>query len=219
MEDIELKNIWKEYDRRLEEARVLNLQSWALNLKCFESLQQQKVRSKLRRLAFLKVLTMLLGIGWVGLLGMLIVNTVAKVSPFFTGSLAGILACNLFALVSYVRQLGLIYHINNSESIVDTQLRLAKLQSSTIRVVRVAWLQMPFYTTFYVRMDDILFWLISVPVILLFVAMTVWLYRNVHYRNAGKKWFRLMFNSPSWNYIVDSMEYIKEIEAFKQDLA
>ena len=40
MNDAELTNLLESYNHRLEEARVLNLQSWALNLQCFEALQK-----------------------------------------------------------------------------------------------------------------------------------------------------------------------------------
>ena len=39
MQNIELDNIWKQYDQKLEEARLLNLQSWALTLQNFEMQQ------------------------------------------------------------------------------------------------------------------------------------------------------------------------------------
>ncbi|MGN6531285.1 MAG: hypothetical protein ACTHK0_06000 [Ginsengibacter sp.] len=41
MNDTELKNLLESYNHQLEEAKVLNLQSWVLNLQCFETLQKQ----------------------------------------------------------------------------------------------------------------------------------------------------------------------------------
>ena len=72
MEDQELKSIWAAYDKKLEEARILNLQSWVLNLRCFEELQTHKVKSKLRALAGFKWVVIILGIAYVLFLCMLV---------------------------------------------------------------------------------------------------------------------------------------------------
>ncbi|MFI5195096.1 MAG: hypothetical protein ACHQD7_13610, partial [Chitinophagales bacterium] len=65
MEDAALKNIWLDYDRKMDEARLLNLQSWALNLQCFHGLQTQKAKSRLDSLLRFKMRAVVLGIGWV----------------------------------------------------------------------------------------------------------------------------------------------------------
>jgi len=223
MEDIELKNIWKEYDRRLEEARVLNLQSWALNMQCFETLQRQKMKSKLGRLALVKIIMIVLGLIWVLFVGFLIVHSLEWSKIFFVLSATAIFAITLYAVIVYIRHLVLIHEINNSESIVDTQLTLARLQSSTIHIARILFLQAPFYTTFYytpawIASGDKGFWLVTLPVSLLFAVASLWLYRNISWKNAHKKWFKVLFNSPEWNYVVQSVGFIKEIEDFKQNI-
>ena len=225
MEDIELKNIWKEYDRKLEEARVLNLQSWALNLQCFETLQRQKMTSKLGKLALFKIVMIVIGLPWTFIVGYLFVRSLSWPSLFFSipVSAGAIFIFNLYAIASYIRHLVLIQQINNSENIVDTQLKLAGLQSSTLRVVRISFLQMPFYTTFLYSVGWIKgwtpwFWLSTVPVTGLFVFLSVWLYRNISVENAGARWFRFLFNGPEWNYVTQSAGFIKEIEAFKQNI-
>jgi len=225
MEDIELKNIWKEYDRRLEEARVLNLQSWALNLQCFELLQRQKMKSKLGGLARFKIAVIVVGLPWTLLTGYLFVRSLS--GGLMVCSLAisagAIFIFNLYAIAAYIRHLVLIRQINNSQSIVDTQLRLAGLQSDILQTVRILFLQAPFYTTFLYSMGWMQgwgpwFWWNSVPVTLLFVFGSVWLYRNITVENAGKKWFRILFNGPEWNYTVQAAGFIKEIEAFRQNI-
>jgi hypothetical protein len=225
MDDNELKNIWKDYDRRLEEARVLNLQSWALNLQCFEALQRRKMQSKLGRLALFKIMVIVLGLPWTALLSYLFMHSLSWPRLFFSipVSAGALFIFNLYAIAAYIQQLVLIRRINNSESIVDTQLRLAGLQSATLRVLRILFLQMPFYTTFlysaaWIKGWSAWFWLSSVPVTGLFVLLALWLYRNIRYENAGRKWFRFLFNGPEWNYVVQSVTFIKEIEEFKQNI-
>jgi len=223
MDDNELKNIWKMYDQKLEEARVLNLQSWALNIRCFEALQQQKMKSKLTRLALFKIVMLVLGLPWTFFLGFLFVNSLAWPKIFFAFSTGTLFFIYLFVIFEYIRHLVLINQISNSESIVRTQSKLAELQGATLRIGRILFLQTPlysmfFYTPAWAASGDPGFWLVAVPITLLFTAGSIWLYRNISYKNAGKKWFRLLFNSPDWNYIVQSIGFIKEIEAFKQNI-
>ena len=54
MEELELNALWKEYDRKLEESKVLNLQSWAVNRQTFEWLQTHKAKSRLRPMGVFK---------------------------------------------------------------------------------------------------------------------------------------------------------------------
>ena len=61
MEDIELKNIWKDYDRKIEESKILNLQSWVLNLQSFKYIKTEKAKSKLNALSSQKKWTIVLG--------------------------------------------------------------------------------------------------------------------------------------------------------------
>ena len=223
MDDNELKSIWKDYDRRLEEARVLNLQSWALNLQCFETLQRQKITSKLGKLAVIKVVIAAVGIIWVLFLGFLVLHSLQWPKIFFTASVGILFLFNVYAVVEYIRHLVLIRQINNSETIVHTQLKLAELQSATLRVTRILFLQIPFYTTFYyspqwIMSGDPGFWLITLPVTGLLTLAAIWLYRNISYRNADKKWFKMLFAGPEWNYVLQSAGFIKEIEEFKRNI-
>ncbi len=223
MEDIELKNIWKSYERRLEEAQLLNLQSWALNMQCFEMLQRQKMKSKLGRLALVKTLMIAAGIVWVVMLGFLVLHSLQWHKIFFTLSVGAILLFNLYAIAAYIGHLVLIQQINNSEQIVDTQLKLARLQRSTLQIVRILFLQTPFYCTWFIRPADIIpgnwqFYCITLPIILVFVVLTAWLYRNISYRNIEKKWFRAMFRGAEWTYVAQSIDFVKEIEAFKANV-
>ena len=222
MDDIEIINIWREYDRKLEEARVLNLQSWALNVQCFETLQRQKMKSKLGKLAVIKIVIAAGGVVWIFILGFLFFHSLQWSKIFFSVSVGTIFLFNVYAVIEYLRHVVLIQQINNSESIVHTQLKLAELQSATLRVTRILFLQTPFYTTFYysskwIMSGDPGFWFITLPVTLLFTAATIWLYRNISYKNADKKWFKILFAGPEWSYVVKSKAFIEEIEAFKSD--
>ena len=105
MEDIELKNMWKEYEKKIDEARILNLQSWVVNLKTFEHLQSQKAKSKLNALSSQKKWTILLGIAWVIFLIFLVYNSLEISKIFFVISLSAIALFNIYSIIIYIKRM------------------------------------------------------------------------------------------------------------------
>jgi hypothetical protein len=222
MEDLTLQNLWKEYDRKLEEARLLNLQSWALNKQTFETVQLQKAQNRLNRLKVHKITTIVLGIAWVWFLCMLVFIHISWQGIFFNVSALCIALFNAFAVWVYAKQTVLIYQIDESESILQTQQKLAWLQTSTVRIVGIMWLQLPFYGTLFFNPamfanGGLLRYAIAIASTGLLTLAAVWLYRNINYRNRHKKWFKLMFNSPSFNYVNRAIAFLDEVEKFKQN--
>ena len=218
MEDIELKNMWKAYDQKLEEAKLLNQQSWVVNLKTFEYLQTNKAESKLKSLSAFKGWAIVIGFLWIFFLGMLAFGD-HFTNPFFTGSVIMLMLFSIFAIAIYIKQIVLIQQINYKERIIDVQKKLAELQTSTINTHRIVWLQLPFYTTFFWNakwmMDGPSFWLTAFPITLLFTLLTIWLYKNITLKNVNKKWVKLLLNSKEWTSIIEAKTYLEEIEEFK----
>lgn len=220
MEDIELKDLWKEYDQKLEEARLFNLQAWAVNLQTFTYLQTHKAKSKLDGLVTFKVRVVIVGVLWVLFLGFLVYGNQFK-NPYFAVSLGMIMIFNIIAIVVYVRHIILIRQIDYGKSITDVQQRLTELQASTIQIVRILFLQTPFYCTWcwhksWIHYDDLNFWLITFPITLFLTLLSVWLFRNISLRNVHKKWFRALFRSREWTAITTAMDYLREIEKFRK---
>ncbi len=223
MEDIELKNIWHEYDKKIEEAKILNLQSWVVNLQTFEHLQSQKAKSKLNALSTWKKWMIFMGIIWIAFLIFLIFNSLEFSKIFFVTSAGAIAIFNIIAVAMYIKHTILINEIDNSESLIETQKKLAALQTSTLKVVRILFLQSPFYTTFWwspqmIAADPVAFWLISVPVTVFFIFLSGWLYKNISYKNAHKKWFKILFSSKEWTSVTKAMKYLNEIDEFKKEM-
>lgn len=219
MEDIELKNIWDASNQQLEQARVLNLQSWVVSTKTFEYLQKHKAQSKLNGLSTFKKWMITLGIIWILFLVLLLAGDHFK-HVYFSVSVAILAAFNIYAVYAYIKQVMLINQINYESSIIDTQKKLTELQVSTISIVRILFLQAPFYSTFYWNTQwmqtDNKFWLISFPISLLILLGSLWLYRNISFKNAGKKWFRILMGTREWKSIIDAKKYLEEIEEFKK---
>jgi hypothetical protein len=221
MEDAELKILLETYNHKLEEAKMLNLQSWVLNFKCFENMQSQKAKSKLKSLANFKVFAVFLGMLWVLFLGYLVYYSLEMSKIFFVISAGAIMLITMVAIFVYIRQIILIVNINNSENVLKTQETIAHLQLSTINISRILFLQTPFYCTFWwstsmIVNSPVSFWLISFPIALLFTLASVWLYKNISYKNVNKKWFKILFNSPEWTNLSDASAFLNGIEDFKR---
>lgn len=220
----ELQNIWQAYDKKLENSKLLNMQSWVLNMQCFEDLQKQKAKVRLNKLATLKIWTVIFGIIWVLFLLFLVVNSLVFSKIAFVISVGMIALITSIGIGLYIKQVILIKEIDNSESVTFVQQKLAALQSSTLNIPRVLFLQSPFYCTWFftpawVTSGDSGFWFIAVPITLLFAYLSYWLYKNINYKNMDKKWFRILFSSTEWTSVIKAKGFIDEIEMFKQDKA
>lgn len=223
MQDTALNDIMNDYNQKLEEARLLNLQSWVLNLQTYSSMQKQRANAKLGKLTLQKKVLVVLGILYGGALLFLAANTISWQKIFFCISTAAIGIITLYAVVVYIKQLYWIQKFNNAESIVEAQEKLIRLKESTLSVTRILFLQTPFYCLFFVSpamivSSPLAFLLITLPVALLFTWATIWLYRNIDIRNAHQKWFRILFGSSEWTHLVQSKQLLDEIEEFKKDI-
>jgi hypothetical protein len=219
MNDAELKNMWKAYNQKMDEASILNLQAWVLNSKTFEYLQTHKAKSKLSSLSAIKKWAVAAGILWLLFLGMLAYGNHFQ-NVYFSISVLMLMLFSITAIAVYIKQIVLINRINYSESVVDVQKKITALQISTIHIVRILWLQIPFYTTFFWSAkwisSDNTFWLTSFPITIFFTFLAIWLYRNISLKNADKKWFKILLNT-EWTSISKAKAYLDEIEEFKND--
>jgi hypothetical protein len=184
MEDITLKNLWKAQDEKLD-------RTMKQNLFIIESMQKQKAQSKLNGLARLKLFAVILGILWSLFLGVLIYGNQLQ-NMYFTVSVGMIMLITIAAVVAYIRHIALIKEMDYSQSITDTQKKLARLQASTFNN-RFILLQTPFYTTWFwstemIQASVTKFCLIAVPITLVFTVITIWLYKNLTPLKMHKKW-------------------------------
>ena len=223
MEDIELKSIWEAYDRKIEESRILNLQSWALNFRAFAALQQHKAEQTLNALAGFKIRAAIIGVVWTLFLGLLVYSNQFS-NGYFTVSISILFLFNVAAVIIYLRQFIMIKQVNYGNSITDTQQQLSRLESSTVGL-RFLWLQTPFYSTFFwssqwIDYSSIKFWLIPFPIALLFSLLGVYVYRMCTPENMHLKWVRkLMMAGPEYKSVLKARAFLDEITEFRKDLS
>ena len=215
MENTDIINLWKSYDKKLEENLVLNKKNAA-------DITQLKVQSLLKSMRPIKLFIIITGIVWVIFIDVLIINFFHIASPFLLISAVIHVLLTKLAIGIYLYQVILIYQVDISEPVLATQDKLASLKSSTLWVARLSFLQLPIWTIFYWNksmLENGNFWLYAIQFIVTvsFVIISVWLFFNINYENRNKKWFQLIISGIEWNPVIKSMELYREVEEFKQD--
>ncbi|PSL22441.1 hypothetical protein [Chitinophaga ginsengisoli] len=218
MDDITLKEMWAGYDKKLEK-------SLALNYRLITEIQTQKARTALRPLKAIKIIAVVLGILWSLLLSVLVCLALSAMTyyrHFFVISALAVIIITVAAIIVYIKQIVLIQQIDNSMHVMETQRKLASLQSSTINITRILFLSAPFYTTFYINKSmfehgTIGLWVLQLTVTTVFTIMSIWIYRNTRMENADKRWFKFIFGSSEWTSVTKAMNFLKEIDAYEKE--
>jgi hypothetical protein len=215
MEDTEIINLWKSYDKKLEENLLFNRKN-------AEDITKMKVQSFLASMKPLKIFTILVGFVWVGFVDILIINLFPIANPFFLISAVIQVLLTKLAIGIYLYQLILIHQADISEPILATQEKLSRLKSSTLWVARLLFLQLPVWTTFYWNesmLENGNVWLYTLQIIVTasFTYLAIWLFFNIKYENRDKKWFRFIFNGKEWNPVIKSMELLSQIDEYRNE--
>ena len=218
MNENTLKDLWKSSNEKLE-------MSLSLGRKNAEDITQMKVQKFISSMKPFKMFTILAGLLWVGILGTAVLNlfiyAFPQVNQFFLFSAAIQVSLTAISLIIYIYQLVLIYQVDISEPILETQAKLIKLKSSSLLVARILLLQLPVWTTFYWNESmfangNIFFLIIQGIVTLTFTIVAGWLFFNIKIENKDKKWFRFLFSGSEWQPIISSMNLMKQLGEFKK---
>lgn len=215
MEDAALINLWKSYDKKLEEVLTINK-------KHTEEITQMKIHTFLSSMKPLKIFAIVVGILWVGFVDVLILNLFSVASSFFLISAGIQVILTKVAIGIYLYQLVLMQQVDTNQPVVATQHKLAQLKSSTLWVARLLFLQLPLWTTFFwsegiFTSDNLPFLVINGAITLSFTYVAFWLFFNIKFENRDKKWFRLIFNGKEWTPVLKSMELLREIEDYQKE--
>ena len=210
----EFQEIWKAYDVKLEK-------SLQLNLRLLQEVQSQKAKSVLRSFIALRILGIVIGLLY--LLLLVFFFWYVRTQPVMAVSFAVFIICTVIAIGEYIHEIGVIQGISYGDNIVDTQRKLAGIQSTIIRTLRISWVQLPFWATFFVS-NELLrkggreFWMIEIPITLVLTILAVVLYKNITIENAQKKkWVKKMIRGTGMKSLTRAMDFLKEIENFKNE--
>jgi len=146
MEEINIKTLWQATNQRLEKSLHISKQQT-------EEITRLKVHNLVSSMKPLKLFTILIGVLWVVIIGSVVVNlflfAFSATSLFFLFSAAIQVMLTAIALLIYIYQFITIYQVDFTKPILHTQKKLANLQTTTLWVARILFLQLPVWTTFY----------------------------------------------------------------------
>ena len=220
MEDRSFENMLQSFKEKDNDTWLMNVMQ--LNMDCIITMQTQKAKSKLTSVAAIKVLGIVLGLLWVWLLGSLGFAAYIVGNLFFAVSAGIVMLISIIAIIVYIKHLVLIAQIKESDTITYTQRKLAELQTSTLKITRILFLQMPFYSTWFITPTLLANagagWLIvQIVCTTVLTFLSIWLYRNISFKNVNKRWFRILFGNSEWTGVTQAISFIKEIDEFKND--
>jgi hypothetical protein len=210
----EFIQLWKTYDAKLEH-------SLQLNLRLLKEVQSQKTRSVLRTLTAGRVIGIALGMLYEIIL--CAACWYVRSQPVMAISIGVFIVVTAIAMGAYWWDLVLIGRIGYANNIVDTQAKLATIQSSIIRTLRISWIQLPFWATFFVtnelmRTGGPVFWAVEIPLVLAFTVIAVILFRNLTpEKMERKKWVRKLVQGTGWKSVTRAIGFMQEIREFKQE--
>lgn len=218
METIELFNIWKEQNAKIEKSLAIN----KLLLK--ESIAK-KAESSLNALARLMTAGIIAFVIYLLILGSLLAYAISNYSSgsnYFIFSVAAIALINIKGFTDYIKHLVWAKNINYDGNIIEIQKKLSKLQLSIINHSKIMCLQFPFFTTFYlsdnwfpqnIGISYIIFQLVLTGS---FIYLSYWLYKNHTPENLSKKWFRRMISGSGGKSVEKAIQFYNEIEEFEK---
>lgn len=217
MNELELKKLWQTTNEKVAENFVLNKQNR-------DEITRVKVHSMLGSMKPIKIFTLLTGILWVGtgfiVLSSIYINAFTEVNKFFLFSATVQVLLTAIALILYIYQLAKIYQVEIDSPILQTQKKLAQLQSTTLWSVRILFLQLPVWTTFWWNESmltewSIIQWVIPLFFTVSFTILALWLFFNIKYENRNKKWFQLIFSGKEWTPLMKSLELLEQVQDYK----
>ncbi|MCP9750951.1 hypothetical protein [Ferruginibacter sp. HRS2-29] len=221
MENIDIIQLWKNYDSRLEESITLNKKNAVEILKL-------KTKSALTSMRPVKLFATIVGILWV-LAGTIILSSLAihafdRISLFFFFSAALQVLITAIAIAIYIYQVILISRVDIGEPVLTTQKTLTSLTASSLWVAKILILQLPLWTTFYItsycmQNSGLLYYLINGACTAIFTFAAGWLFFNIRFENRDKKWFRILFNDREWAPLMRSMEMLAQLKEYEEVVA
>ncbi|WP_338812286.1 hypothetical protein V9L05_12845 [Bernardetia sp. Wsw4-3y2] len=211
MNEIELKKMWQNYDAKLN-------QNLAINKKVLQEIKLNKANKLLSSISTGRIISILIGIVWI--LGIDSILTLAFQAEgyFLFFSLLVHSIITKIAIGISIYHLILIKQINETDSIIEIQKKIANFRLTTLTAIRLSLLQLPIFTTFYINSEMISImnmtaWVIQILTTLLFSFIGIWCFLNFTPKNSSKKWFRFFFSDKEWLALQKADTILEQLKA------
>jgi len=219
MENIELINVWKEQNVKIEKAL-------AINKRLLKESIDRKAESALKGLAQLTTAGIIAFVFYLLLLGYILfyaISNYSSASNYFIVSMSAIALINIKGFADYIKHLAWTKNLNYDGSVMEIQKRLSKLQLSIMNHSKIMILQFPFWTSFYLS-DQWFPQNVGLPYIIFqiiltgsFIYFTIWLYKKHKPENLSKKWFRNLIAGSGGKSVEKALKFYREMEEFEKE--
>lgn len=219
MENIELINIWKTQNAKIE-------QTLAINKLLLKETIARKAESSLQGLVKLKTAGIVAFLFYLLILGYALfyaISNYSSESNYFIVSVSAIALINIKGFADYIKHLVWTKRINYDGSVMEIQKKLSKLRLSIIDHAKIMCIQFPFFTTFYLSNkwfpQDVGLAYIIFQIILTgsFIYFSYWLFKNHKLENLNKKWFRNLIAGSGGKSVEKAIEFYREMEEFEKN--
>lgn len=214
MDNIELQNIWKTYDHKIEQLIVIN-KDIAVNL------SKQQLNQQIGKLYRPKWIAIFIGIPYTLLL--IVVTTIASMAKaYFVAIGFGTIALIMtLLLLHYCYQLYLISQVRNNEEVLPTQQQLSKLRISSFKSLRLSVFQLPFWSICWVSVDALkespfIYGGVNLLVFSLLTYIAYWLYDQLSYKHEKSKIRDFFLSGREWEPILKSAEILEQIKEYQK---
>ena len=214
MNDTDLKYLWQAGNNQIAISQKSDKTS-------LDNLTKRNVSHFLSSMKPIKIFTLLVGLLWVFGIGYVLIkltiNAYDQVSPYFLYSAYFQVMLTAMAVILYIIQLSTLYSIDFNKPVVILQKTLINLKASTLNVIKILILQLPFWTTFYwnesmFKNGTLPLFILQGAVTISFTCLAIWLFFNLKFENADKWWFKLLLQGKEWEPIITSINILNEME-------
>jgi hypothetical protein len=214
MKDIEIENIWKSNDQKLDE--ILSL-----NKEIVYDLTKEKARKTIGTMRKPKRAMLIIGIPYTIFL-YLITFIGFKAGAIFVTLGFGLISLIMTAIsIGYFYHLHLINSISRLQEIVDVQKKIAELKISSFNIARLALVQIPFWSICWLSLDTLkkspmLYGGVNLIVFLALAYFSYWLYKGLDLKNSNSKIGRLFLSGAEWEPIIKASEILDQLKDYKK---
>jgi len=214
MNDTDLKYLWQAGYEQI----AINQKSDKTSL---DNLTKRNVSHFLSSMKPIKIFTLLVGLLWVFSIGYVLIkltiNAYDQVSLYFLYSAYFQVMLTAMAVILYIIQLSTLYSIDFNKPVVILQKTLINLKASTLNVIKILILQLPFWTTFYwnesmFKNGTLPLFILQGAVTISFTCLAIWLFFNLKFENADKWWFKLLLQGKEWEPLTTSIGILNDME-------
>lgn len=220
MELDDLKNIWTEYDRKLE-------RSLQLNMHLLRKMNMDKVRQSSGKLLAIKLIE-------AALYGFIMVYMIGFTAKHFSQPQFGIPAVLLvivmgIAFFSIIKHLEIIYQLRRyaDTAIAPMQKKAETLKLKIVRCVKYTFFAIPAYPLLlllagkiFLNVDfttakHLTYFLSNVGVALATLPLVIWFYRELSQKEIKKQWVKNLLVGSGWYQAQAAEDFLEEIEKFE----